>query len=93
MGSSGEQHPTGKIQRDIFDRGEELLAQLVKESQSLGNIGSVDAELATRRNELLFKLNDQIEHTKEALQQIQQIERRLKKNLNQLESLRHILGD
>lgn len=92
MGSSSEQHPTSKIQKDIIDRGEELLAQLTKESQSLESIGSVDVELAARRNELLFKLNDQIENAKEALQQIQQMEKRLKKNLNQLESMRRILG-
>ena len=69
MGNSGEQHPTSRIQRDIIDRGEELLEQLTKESQSLGNIDRVDSELATQRNELLFKLNDQIENAKEALQQ------------------------
>ena len=91
MGSSGEQHPPSSIQRDIIDRGEELLAQLAKEGQKLGDIGRVDAELSTRRNELLFRLNDQIENTKRVLQQTQEMEKRLKKHLNQLESLRRIL--
>ena len=89
---SHDQDSSNRISGDVIQRAEELLSQLIIESQSIGDLQSAEQDIGNKRNELLFKLNDQIDNTKEVLRQIEDMEKRLKKNLSQLESLRRVLG-
>ena len=92
MKGSSEQESAGRLHENILERGDELLSQLVTESQNIKDIGKFETDLVNRRNELLFKLGDQVDSAREALRQVEQMEKRLRKHLSQLESLKRVLG-
>jgi len=68
------------------------MAQLSAEAAALAGAGKVNADLANKRNELLWNINAQIDDTRLKLAQSEETQKELKKHLAQLQSLRKILS-
>ena len=68
----------------------ELLSSLLA-GEELKDLAVFEADLGVKRNEILFKINNEIEATRNRLKQAEQLVERLKKHLNQLEGINHIL--
>ena len=81
----------GQLKKEQLGRESELLSQLLGSSGELKDLTNLEADLGIRRNEILFKVTVEIEDTKNALKQAEQLIERLKKHLNQLEGLHRIL--
>jgi len=81
----------GQLKKEQLGRESELLAQLLGSAEQLKDLGAFEADLGVRRNEILFKVTVEMEDTKNALKQAEQLVDRLKKHLNQLEGLYRIL--
>jgi hypothetical protein len=56
-----------------------------------GDLETFEADLGVRRNEMLFKITTQIEDTKNALKQSEQLTERLRKRVAELEGMYRIL--
>jgi uncharacterized protein YceH (UPF0502 family) len=66
-----------------------------RESSFLSDVGEVsdfEADLGQRRDEILFKITTEMEDTKNALNQVEQLAQRLKKYLNRLEKIYQTLS-
>ena len=81
----------GQLKKEQLGRESELLAQLLGSAGELKDLGAFEADLGIRRNEILFKVTVEIEDTKNALKQAEQLIDRLKKHLHHLEGLHRIL--
>ena len=81
----------GQLKKEQLGRESDLLSQLLGSSGELKDLTNLEADLGIRRNEILFKVTVEIEDTKNALKQAEQLTERLKKHLNQLEGLHRIL--
>ena len=81
----------GQLKKEQLGRESELLAQLLGAADELKDLGAFEADLGVRRNEILFKVTVEIEDTKNALKQAEQLLARLKRHLEQLEGLHRIL--
>ncbi len=81
----------GQLKKEQLGRESELLAQLLGNAGELKDLGAFEADLGVRRNEILFRVTVEIEDTKSALKQAEQLVDRLKKHLNQLAGLHRIL--
>ena len=80
-----------ELKREQLGREDDLLARLLGSAEELKELVGFEANLGMRRNEILFKVTVEIEDTKNALKQAEQLVNRLKKHLNQLEGLHRIL--
>lgn len=82
---SFEQIKKGQMQRES-----ELYSQLLGKSD-FGDLESFEADLSVRRNEILFKIQADMEDTRNALKQAEQLTERLRKRLSELEGMYRIL--
>ena len=80
-----------ELKREQLGREEDLLARLLGSAEELKELVGFETNLGMRRNEILFKVTVEIEDTKNALSQAEQLVGRLNKHLNQLEGLHRIL--
>lgn len=81
----------GQLKKEQLGRESELLSELLGSVSELKDLATFEGDLGLRRNEILFKVTVEIEDTKNALSQAEQLVGRLKKHLNQLEGLHRIL--
>jgi len=81
----------GQIKKDQMGREGDLYSKLLSESGEFGSLETFEADSAVRRNELLFKITTDIEDTKNALKQAEQLTERLRRRLNELEGMYRIL--
>ena len=81
-----------ELKKEQLGRESELLSQLLGSFGQLKDLSAFESDLGLRRNEILFKVTVEIEDTKNALKQAEQLVERLKKHLSQLEGLHHILA-
>ena len=81
----------GQLKKEQLGREGELLSELLGSISELKDLATFEGDLGLRRNEILFKVTVEIEDTKNALKQSEQLVERLKKHLNQLEGLHRIL--
>ena len=79
-----------QIKKGQLGRERELLSQLLGKSE-FGDLETFEADLSVRRNELLFKIQTDMEDTKNALKQAEQLTERLRRRLNELEGMYRIL--
>ena len=80
-----------QLKNEQAGREGDLLSNLLASSEELKNLAGFEADLSVRRNEILFKVQVQIEDTNNQLKQAEQLVDRLKKHLSQLEGLHRIL--
>ena len=81
----------GELKKEQLERESDLLTQLLGSTAELKDLATFESDLSVRRNEILFKVTVEIEDTKTALKQAEQLVERLKKHLNQLEGLHRTL--
>jgi len=79
-----------RIKKGQLQRESELYSQLLGKSE-FGDLESFEADLAVRRNEILFKIQADMEDTRNALKQAEQLTERLRKRLSELEGMYRIL--
>ncbi len=82
--------PFEQIKKGQMQRESELYSQLLGKSE-YGDLESFEADLGIRRNELLFKIQSDMEDTRNALKQAEQLAERLRKRLSELEGMYRIL--
>jgi len=58
----------------------------------LGKLADFEADLGQRRDEILFKITTEMEDTKNALNQVEQLAQRLKKYLDRLRKIHQTLS-
>jgi hypothetical protein len=58
----------------------------------IGELSAFEADLGQRRNEILFKIITEMEDTKNALNQVEQLSQRLKKYLDRLRKIQQTLS-
>ena len=80
-----------QLKKEQLGREGELLSSLVGNVEELKDLTSFESNLGIRRNELLFKVTVDMEDTKNALIQAEQLVNRLKRHLSQLENLHRSL--
>ena len=80
-----------QLKKEQLGRESELLSQILGSASELKDLTTFEADIGIRRNEILFKVTVEIEDTKNALKQAEQLVDRLKKHLSQLEGLHRIL--
>ncbi len=78
------------IKKGQMQRESELYSQLLGKSE-FSDLESFEADLGIRRNELLFKIQADMEDTRNALKQAEQLTERLRKRLSELEGMYRIL--
>jgi hypothetical protein len=79
-----------QIKKDQMGREGDLYSQLIGKGE-FGDLETFEADSAVRRNELLFKIQTDMEDTKNALKQAEQLTDRLRRRLNELEGMYRIL--
>ena len=79
-----------QIKKGQVGRESELMSQLLGKSE-FGDLETFEADSAVRRNELLFKIQNDMEDTKNALKQAEQLTERLRRRLSELEGMYRIL--
>jgi hypothetical protein len=87
----GADRPFDKIRKDQIGREDELYSQLMDKGGEFGNLETFEADSAVRRNELLFKIQSDMEDVRNALKQAEQLTDRLRRRLNELEGMYRIL--
>ena len=80
-----------QLKKDQLGREGDLLNQLIGSEEELKALAGFEGELGARRNEFLFKVQAQMEDTKNRLREAEQLVDRLKRYLSQLEGIHHIL--
>lgn len=80
-----------QLKRDQLGREGDLLNQLMGSEEELKALAGFENELGSRRNEFLFKVQAQMEDTRNRLKEAEQLVERLKRYLSQLEGIHHIL--
>ena len=68
-----------------------LLSELMGQAGVIKDLAASEADLAARKNEILFKVTAEMEDCQDALRQAEQLVDRLKKHHAQLQSLYQIL--
>jgi len=69
--------------------------QKMRESSFLSDVGELaefEADLGQRRNEILFKITTEMEDTKNALNQVEELGQRLRKYLDRLRNIYQTLS-
>jgi hypothetical protein len=87
----GADRPFEKIRKDQIGREDELYSQLMDKGGEFGNLENFEADSAVRRNELLFKIQSDMEDVRNALKQAEQLTDRLRRRLSELEGMYRIL--
>jgi hypothetical protein len=81
---------------EIMKSYEELAReQRMRESSFLSDVGELtdlEASLGQRRDEILFKITTELEDTKNALDQVEQLAQRLRKYLDRLKNIYQTLS-
>jgi hypothetical protein len=85
----GQQYNPG--QREQMDQGGDFLNEVVGMKEEMRVLSGFETGEDARKNEMLFKVTTQIEDTRNALRQAEQLTARLKNRLDQLESMHRIL--
>jgi len=80
-----------QLKKDQLGREGDFLNQLMGSEEELKALAGFENELGSRRNEFLFKVQSQMEDTKNRLREAEQLVERLKRYLSQLEGIHHIL--
>ena len=81
----------GQIRKDQIGRESKLYSELTGKGSEYGDLEAFEADSAVRKNELLFKINTDMEDTRNALKQAEQLCERLRKRLAELEGMYRIL--
>jgi hypothetical protein len=87
----GADRPFDKMGKDQIGRKDDLYSQLMDKGGEFGNLETFEADSAVRRNELLFKIQSDMEDVKNALKQAEQLADRLRRRLNELQGMYRIL--
>jgi hypothetical protein len=85
----------GKEADEMKSYDELAREQKVRESSFLSDVGEltdIEADLGQRRDEILFKITTEMEDTKNALNQVEQLGLRLKKYLDRLRNIYQTLS-
>ena len=80
-----------QIKKDQIGRESDLLNQIMGAGEELKILEGFEGDLGTRQNELLFRVQTQMEDTRNDLKKAEQLVDRLKKRLGQLEGMHRIL--
>ena len=80
-----------QIKKDQIGRESDLLNQMMGTGEELKVLEGFEGDLGNRQNELLFKVQTQMEDTRNDLKKAEQLVDRLKKRLSQLEGMHRIL--
>jgi hypothetical protein len=80
-----------QIKKGQTGRESELYSQLMGKTGEFGDLETFEADSAVRRNELLFKIQTDMEDTRNALKQAEQLANRLRRRLTDLEGMYRIL--
>ena len=80
-----------ELAREQTNRENVLLSKLMGEA-GMEELVDFEAELDERQNEILFKITTEIDDTKDALNQVEQLTQRLKKHLERLKKLHQTLS-
>ena len=80
-----------ELAKEQADREGTLLSKLMGEA-GIEELVGFEAELGERQNEILFRITTEIEDTKSALNQVEQLAQRLKKHLERLKKLHQTLS-
>ena len=81
----------GQIKKDQMGREGELYSQLSGKGSEYGDLETFEADSSIRRNELLFKINTDMEDARNALKQAEQLCERLRNRVAELEGMYRIL--
>jgi hypothetical protein len=87
----GVDKPFDQMKKDQMGREGGLYSKLLAESGEFGSLETFEADSAVRRNELLFKIQTDMEDTKNALKQAEQLTERLRRRLSDLQGMYRIL--
>ena len=80
-----------QLKKDQIGREDELLSQIMGTEGEIKALEGFEGDLGVRRNEILFKVQTQIEDTRSHLREAEHLVERLKKHLSQLEGIHRIL--
>jgi hypothetical protein len=80
-----------QIKKDQLGRESDLLNKIMGSGEELKALAGFEDDLGARRNEILFKVQVEMEDTQNALKEAEQLVDRLKKHLGQLEGMHRIL--
>jgi hypothetical protein len=80
-----------QIKKDQLGREGELLNHLMGSEEELKAMTGFEQDLGTRKNEILFKVQVQMEDTRAELKKAEELVDRLKRHLSQLEGMHRIL--
>lgn len=80
-----------QMKKDQLGREDDFLKTVMGDSQDLKALTSRELEMETRRNEILFKVTNEMEDTKNALREAEALVERLRKHLDQLVGMHKIL--
>ncbi len=75
----------------ILPGSEEKSGSLFGFPKKLKALAGFEDDLGARRNEILFKVQNEMEDTRNSLKEAEQLVERLKKHLSQLEGIHRIL--
>jgi len=81
----------GQIKKEQMGREGELYSQMTGKTGEYGDLETFEADSAVRRNELLFKINTDMEDTTNALKQAEALVDRLRRRLDELQGMYRIL--
>jgi hypothetical protein len=84
--------PQGNLSSDTVGSAEGTLDQLIRETDALRAATNTDADIANRRNELLWKITAEIDDANLAMDRLEETKERLKRHIKQLKALQKILG-
>ncbi len=80
-----------QMKKDQLGREDDFLRTVMGDTQDLKSLTSREMEMETRRNEILFKVTNEMEDTKSALREAEALVDRLRKHLDQLVGMYKIL--
>jgi polyhydroxyalkanoate synthesis regulator phasin len=80
----------GELNREQSERESGFLSHLMGEA-SIEDLADFEADLTQRQSQTLFEITTEMEDTKNALKQAEQLVRRLKNHLDRLEGLQRVL--
>ncbi len=80
-----------ELSKEQANREHSLSSKLMAEV-GMEELASFETELSERQSETLFKITTEIEDTKNALDQVEQLTQRLRKHLERLKKLHQILS-
>jgi DNA helicase IV len=83
--------PYDELSREQASRENSLLSRLMAEV-GIQELTDFETELGERQSETLFKITTEIEDTKNALNQVEQLAQRLRKHLERLNKLHQVLS-